>query len=240
MVNQTYQDFEWIVVDGGSTDGTVDILNQYKDRIDVFISEPDNGRYHGMNKGIVRAHGYWLNFMNGGDAFHHRQVLEHIVPRLKNQNEHILFKNMNFIQQNGEQRVVTYDEALVNIPDYFYNKCINHQSSFIPKVLFTRYGLYNETYQIVSDWEKWIVFCLSGCRFEHLSCVIADFYDGGVGSCPTENHQKEQKSVRQTYQIRPLSAKTKMYYYLIKRPFARLSETLFSKRGQRNHENQVI
>lgn len=57
------------MVDGGSTDGTLDVLNEYRDRIDVLISEPDNGIYNAMNKGIARARGEWLNFMNGGDAF---------------------------------------------------------------------------------------------------------------------------------------------------------------------------
>ena len=55
IVGQSWQDFEWIVVDGGSTDGTLDVLNEYRDRIDVLISEPDNGIYNAMNKGIARA-----------------------------------------------------------------------------------------------------------------------------------------------------------------------------------------
>ena len=69
IANQTNHDFEWIVVDGGSTDGTVEILNEYKKHIDVFISEPDKGIYNAMNKGIMQAHGEFLNFMNGGDTF---------------------------------------------------------------------------------------------------------------------------------------------------------------------------
>ena len=69
IVSQTWQDFEWIVVDGASTDGTLDILEKYKDRIDVFVSEPDTGIFNAMNKGIRLAHGEFLNFMNGGDEF---------------------------------------------------------------------------------------------------------------------------------------------------------------------------
>lgn len=78
IVGQSWQDFEWIVVDGGSTDGTLDVLNEYRDRIDVLISEPDNGIYNAMNKGIARARGEWLNFMNGGDAFCDKTVLEQV------------------------------------------------------------------------------------------------------------------------------------------------------------------
>lgn len=69
IVSQSCQDFEWIVVDGGSTDGSLEIIKHYKERIDILISEPDNGIYDAMNKGIRLAKGKWINFMNGGDTF---------------------------------------------------------------------------------------------------------------------------------------------------------------------------
>ena len=76
IINQTWQDFEWIVIDGGSTDGTLEILNKYKTRINKLISEPDKGIYNALNKGIKFAKGEWLNFMNGGDRFCDNLVLE--------------------------------------------------------------------------------------------------------------------------------------------------------------------
>ena len=78
IVNQTWQDFEWIVVDGGSIDGTVEVLKKYQDRMSVLISEPDNGLYNAMNKGIVHAKGEWLNFMNGGDEYAVTDALERV------------------------------------------------------------------------------------------------------------------------------------------------------------------
>lgn len=69
IVSQSCQDFEWIVVDGGSTDGSLEVIKHYKERIDILISEPDNGIYDAMNKGIRLAKGKWINFMNGGDTF---------------------------------------------------------------------------------------------------------------------------------------------------------------------------
>lgn len=76
VINQTCSNIEYIVVDGGSTDGTIDIIRKYEDKITKWISEPDGGVYFGMNKGIAMAHGVWINFMNAGDMFASNDVLE--------------------------------------------------------------------------------------------------------------------------------------------------------------------
>lgn len=66
VVNQTYKDIEYIIIDGGSTDGSVDVIKEYGSQIDYWVSEPDKGIYNAMNKGILQAHGEYLNFMNSG------------------------------------------------------------------------------------------------------------------------------------------------------------------------------
>ena len=82
VVNQTFQDFEYIIIDGGSTDGSVDIIKEYSSRIDYWVSEPDRGIYNAMNKGIVQAHGDYINFMNSGDCFSKNTILEEIYADL--------------------------------------------------------------------------------------------------------------------------------------------------------------
>ena len=78
VINQTCQDFEFIIIDGGSTDGSVDIIKKYNDRINYWVSEPDKGIYNAMNKGILQAHGEYLNFMNSGDCFFDNEVLNKV------------------------------------------------------------------------------------------------------------------------------------------------------------------
>ena len=79
VIRQSFRDFEYIVIDGGSTDGSADILKEYDAQIDYWVSEPDKGIYNAMNKGIVQAKGEYLNFMNSGDYFYDNQVLQHVA-----------------------------------------------------------------------------------------------------------------------------------------------------------------
>ena len=78
VINQTFRDFEYIVIDGGSTDGSIDILKKYDKYINYWISEKDSGIYNAMNKGISKANGEYLNFMNSGDCFYALDVLEKV------------------------------------------------------------------------------------------------------------------------------------------------------------------
>lgn len=78
VIGQTYSKIEFIVIDGGSTDGTLKIIKKYKDEIDVLISEPDNGIFDAMNKGLKHATGTWVNFMNAGDSFHDRETVSKV------------------------------------------------------------------------------------------------------------------------------------------------------------------
>ena len=98
IVNQSWQDFEWIVIDGGSNEKNLAIFEQYKHRIDKFISEPDNGIYDAYNKGINLATGEYLNFMNAGDCFYSDKILERFIAQ--NSKADILYGDTNAVYEN--------------------------------------------------------------------------------------------------------------------------------------------
>ena len=140
VLSQTYKNFEYIIIDGGSNDGTIDIILNYKDYISKFISEKDNGIYNAMNKGIKAAKGEFVIFMNGGDCFASTTILKDISTDL-NSDYDIYYGDNNKISPNSK-RLKTYPEKLTF--SFFYSSSINHQSTLIRRSLFETYFYYNE------------------------------------------------------------------------------------------------
>ena len=100
VINQTYSNVEYIIIDGGSSDGTLDIIKKYEERIDYWVSEKDRGIYDAMNKGIDVASGKWLNFMNGGDEFYDNKVIENIFKNCSYEDEYVIHGKVALIYKN--------------------------------------------------------------------------------------------------------------------------------------------
>lgn len=133
VVNQTYRDFEYIIIDGGSIDGSVDIIKEYADKIDYWVSEPDKGIYNAMNKGITMAHGEYLNFMNSGDCFFDKERLQKIED-LNSDSDIIVGKDLHIDSKSGKSATSVISHRLGFF--HFYTTTIPHQSAFIKKKLF--------------------------------------------------------------------------------------------------------
>ena len=177
--NQTFKNFEWIVIDGKSDSKIIKIFDEYRDRINFFTSEVDRGIYNAYNKAIKKAHGEYVCFMNAGDVFYDDMVLENVFGR--KQTADILYGNTNIIK--GKKSYI--EEAPDTIDKYFFMYgTINHQSCFIKTSLFKKYGLYNESYKIASDFEKFIVFAKHNVCFKKLNLVIATYYKNGISFHP--------------------------------------------------------
>ncbi len=148
VILQSFRDFEFIVIDGGSTDGSIDVLKEYNSQINYWVSEPDRGIYHAMNKGILQAKGDYLNFMNSGDCFYDKDVLLKVAAYGYNE-DFIIGKDFHFNIKTGQSHVSIQPPRTTMI--HFFIATLDHQSSFIKRELFNN-SPYNEQYHLVSDW----------------------------------------------------------------------------------------
>lgn len=190
VLSQKYDDFEWIVIDGGSTDGSRDIIEKYKDKFAYWCSEPDNGVYHAMNKGVKHAKGTYLNFMNSGDIYYSDSVLTKVFS--EERNEDILYGDVRFIYNDKYMLEKSPSELTLF---YLYQCNINHQASFIRCSLLQESG-YDEKLSIVSDWKKWVEWMLQNKTFFHLEQIIVDMDTSGISFTNTRILESEREIVK--------------------------------------------
>lgn len=184
VISQTQRDYEFIIIDGGSTDGSKELIQSHSTKLFYWVSEPDAGVYNAMNKGIKVANGTFVIFMNSGDSFYDANVLEKVSPLLVDDFD--IYYGDNYKIKPHSKRKKTYPEKLTF--SFFYSSCINHQSTFIRRQLFFDYFLYNETFKIVSDWEFFIyTIFVENRHYKYLKTTICNYDFTGISS--TKEHQ---------------------------------------------------
>ena len=174
VASQTYRDIEHIVIDGGSTDGSVDVIKDYVNQCLMYdvlwVSEKDKGIYNAMNKGIRKATGEYCQFLNSGDTLAAPDVTERMMTALHQtfnikhqtsvENRTSIFYG-NMLKSYDGKTIINRDTCGGNMytPEsflYFYNGTLNHDCAYIRRDLFEKYGLYNEDMKICSDWEWYV------------------------------------------------------------------------------------
>jgi len=189
VFSQTYADFDFVVIDGGSTDNSTNIIEQHKDKISYWISEKDTGVYNAMNKGIRAAKGDFVIFMNSGDVFFDADVLQNAYPLITL--EYAIYYGNNIKKSPSSERLKTYP-AKLNF-SFFYSSSLNHQSTFIKKSLFDDIFYYNENYKIASDWEFFAhAICLQNVPYKYLNQTISIYDFTGISSTQSELLAKEK------------------------------------------------
>lgn len=153
VVDQSFKDYEFIVVDGASTDGSLKVIEKYKSSIHKLVSEPDSGIFNAMNKGIRMANGDYCYFLNSNDAFANKDVLKIIFEEVQDQPPFICGHQLN--DYGDHVGIVKAKNRLLNLSD-FYTGTIKHQATFIRRDLFDKYGLYDESLRITADWKFFI------------------------------------------------------------------------------------
>lgn len=185
VVNQSYQNFEFIIIDGNSNDGSKGLLEEYSDKITYWVSESDKGIYHAMNKGVMKAKGDYVIFLNSGDRFYNDNSLEKGAKHLGKAD--IIYSNLEFIDEH-KTWIQKYSSKLSLL--YFLRNSLPHPSTFIRKTAFDLVGTYDEELKIVSDW-KWFFLAVvkHNVSYLYIDEIVSSFYLDGISS----NKENEKK-----------------------------------------------
>lgn len=198
VIHQTFRDFEFIVVDGKSTDGSVELMHQHKAHINHGISEPDSGIYHAMNKGIKSATGEYCLFLNSGDYLVDENVLQKMLGQKPT--EEIVYGDMIIDSGNGKTE---YGKQPAEITfEFMMEATLWHPVSFIRRTLFERLGYYNEKNKIVSDYEFFLrAIIIEGLPTKYIPLPVAVFNLQGIGSSKEFDilHRQEKQAVQRNY-----------------------------------------
>lgn len=148
VVNQINNDFEYIIIDGGSTDNSLDVIKEYASHLDYWVSEEDNGIYHAMNKGVSIAHGEYCLFMNSGDMFYDNNVIGQVFKSGKLYADIVTGPSYSEV----DKEKIWWFPPITIYFSTLYVGTLNHQSSFIRTSLLKEFP-YDESLKIVSDWK---------------------------------------------------------------------------------------
>ena len=196
VIDQTYRLVDFIVVDGDSTDGSKQVVDEFKGQLAVALSEPDTGIYNAMNKGIRMAKGDYLLFLNSGDKLLNNDVLTNIAPLLNTAD--IISGNIVIEDEKGiTHRCLSQDEISWR---YFSAMSLYHQATFISKKTFDTYGLYDERFKLGGDYEFFIrIFFKYNASYKHIPEFVSYFKSDGISnnSAYAELNKKEAQLARE-------------------------------------------
>jgi len=177
---QDFSAFEYIVVDGDSTDGSKEYIDRFADKLSYSVSERDNGVYDAMNKGIAKATGTFIMFLNSGDYFVHPNVVTDLNKYFKTGTSDVYYGNIQITDQAGNVSCLQYPASLTL--DFLNRATINHQASIIKSSLFQEIGLYDTNFSLAADYAFFLKCFFYGKHFEHINKEVVNYQLDGASS----------------------------------------------------------
>lgn len=194
VFEQENKKFEYIVIDGGSIDGSKELIELHSHRIKYWVSEPDRGIYHAMNKGIKASQGEYFLFLNSGDWLYDQNSIKIAVDTLDGCD--VLYGNMVKVFSDGRKHLDKGLHGRELSLKLFIEKTINHSSSFINRSVFSKYGLYDEGLKIVSDWKLFLIALgLNSAQVKYLDHPFSYFDMNGISNANLTLRDRERELV---------------------------------------------
>ncbi len=157
--NQSYKDIEHIVIDGSSTDGTLDLLSKYKESFSVLVSEPDDGIYHALNKGIKLASGEIIGFLHADDIYADKEVIDTVVSSMEKHNVDSCYGDLIYVSKKNTEKTVRYWKSCPYKKRLFQKGWMPpHPAFFVKKSVYDQYGCFDTSFRIAADYEIMVRF----------------------------------------------------------------------------------
>ena len=186
MINQTYDNVEYIIIDGGSTDGTIDIIKKYEDKIDYWVSEKDDGIYDAMNKGIKVANGELIGIINADDWYEKYTIKTVVQAYIENNKPDVIYGLLRYIKNERMNMQLSAQHY-----DFLEERMIPHTTCFIKKEIYEQLNYYDLRYKCASDYDLLLRIKRLGCSIMKINTILANFRLGGISTatkiCPIES-----------------------------------------------------
>lgn len=175
VVGQNYSDIEYIIIDGGSTDRTLEIIAKYREKITVLVSEPDEGIYDAMNKGISMASGDVIGIINSDD-WYEDGVFEYVGRQFEDRETQVLYANANMIDKD----IIVSQWNYTEIENLMWKMIIPHPTVFVKKEIYKTYGVFDTQYKISADYDLMLRLYVNGVKFKYCDKTFVNFRCDGV------------------------------------------------------------
>ena len=197
VLAQDYNDIEFIVVDGSSTDGSLDIIREYADRISIIISEPDHGMYEAINKGIRVATGEIIGLLHSDDFFYDNGVIGRIVERMKRTHADFLYGDGLFVNPDNTNKVVrNWIGGGYRLWKVRHGWLPLHPTCYIRRDVMMRLGLYNESYKIAADSDLLVRYLTGGLTVTYLNEYVVRMRMGGLSTDSAKRKKMWEEDIR--------------------------------------------
>lgn len=230
VTSQTFNDYEYIVIDGGSTDESVDVIKKYESGLTYWVSEKDKGIWNAMNKGIAVAKGDYCIFMNSGDYLVAPDILQKASAYLSG--KEIIYGDVYFIFGDGSVTTPVHEPDMDLFKLTYTN--LPHQATFIKTTLLNKLGGYKEEYKVASDWFFLVQSLIEHhAQFEKIPLIISYFDKTGVSSTTDSGHEGID-AIRKHYPylIPQIERNNELRYYQLSKPHQLLKKLLFKIKGR--------
>jgi len=184
VMNQNYSKIEYIVIDGNSTDGTVELLKSYGDNIDILISEPDNGIWDALNKGIKNASGDLIGFVHSDDILASSTIIEELVNKIKSENADAIYGDLNYVDAENTLKIIRrWHSGNYNRSKLKFGWMPPHPTLYVKRFVYEKFGNYDESFGTAADYEFMIrVFYKNYVSCTYLPQVIVNMKMGGISN----------------------------------------------------------